>query len=129
MSDNSARRGRELRSPLRGTMVVAENTADALTTANRTAVLRGYNAVNQLVVESLMVAFAVVMNYELVERTAEVPLAQRNDAIKDIPLCLTGQPLCVRIAVRCPEQCLDSAYQPFQAPLQPRRSTCGHDHK
>jgi hypothetical protein len=86
-----------------------------LTTANRTAAARAYNPVNQFVAESLMVPFAVVMGHELFERPAEVPFAQRNDAIETFLFDRANKPLrahcsSVRGTVSGP-----AAHQAFQA--------------
>jgi hypothetical protein len=40
------------------------------------------NTVNQIVAETLMIAFAMVVDKELGERTTEVPLTERNHTIQ-----------------------------------------------
>jgi hypothetical protein len=63
---------------LRRTVVVAEKTADPLTPPNGAAVRLAPNAVDQLVGQALMVAFAMIVHEELGEQTTEVPLTEES---------------------------------------------------
>jgi hypothetical protein len=66
---------------LRRTVVVAEKAADALTPPNGAGAMLVSDTVNQVVAETLMIAFAMIVDQELGERTAEMPLTLRNEAV------------------------------------------------
>ena len=63
-------------------MVVAEKAADTLKPLNAAGVTRVSDTIDQFVVEALMVAFAVIVNHELRERTTEMPFTEWNHAIQ-----------------------------------------------
>jgi hypothetical protein len=81
--------------------------------ANPASVHRGRLAVDELVVQSLMIAFAVVMLDELVHRLAEMTLAQRYHPIQALLLDRSHEPLRVCVAVRRLERRLHHAYGGF----------------
>jgi hypothetical protein len=58
---------------LRRTIVVTEKATDALTPPDGPAGMLGSSFVDQIVAEALMVAFAMIVDHELRERTTEVP--------------------------------------------------------
>jgi hypothetical protein len=63
---------------LRRTIVVAEKPAQALPPPNASAGVLVFNTIDQFVAEALMVAFAMIVDHKLRERTTEVSLTQRN---------------------------------------------------
>jgi hypothetical protein len=86
------------RSGLRRTVVVAEKATDPLAPSNPPSSDLA-STIDQLVAEALMVAFAVVVDYELRERATEVALTQRYDPVQAFFLDRANKPLRVRIAV------------------------------
>ena len=63
-------------------VVVVEDPTDSLPPSNRARrSLRG-RTVDQLVRQSLMIAFAVVVHRELLQCLTEVPLAERHEAVQ-----------------------------------------------
>jgi hypothetical protein len=71
-----------VRDALRRTVVVAEKATEALTPPNGADVMPVSNTVNQVVAETLMIALAMIVRDELGERSTEVPLTERNDAVQ-----------------------------------------------
>jgi hypothetical protein len=69
-------------SGLRRTIVVAEKATDAPAAPDSPAGFLASNTIDQLVAKALMVAFAMVVDHELRERTTEVPLTQRYDPVQ-----------------------------------------------
>jgi hypothetical protein len=67
---------------LRRTIVVTEKATDALTPPNGAAGIVLSNTIDQFVCKALMVAFAMIVDYELRERPTEVPLTERNHAVQ-----------------------------------------------
>ena len=67
---------------LRRTVVVAEKATDALAPPNGAGVMLVADTVNQVVAETLMIALAMIVRDELGERTTEVPLTEKNDAVQ-----------------------------------------------
>jgi hypothetical protein len=94
---------------LRRTIVVTEKAADALPPPDGAAGM-GSSIVDQVVAEALMVAFAMIMDHELGERTTKVPFPERNHAVQALFLYRPNKPLRVRIAVGCAERCPDHAH-------------------
>jgi hypothetical protein len=68
------------------------------------------NTVDQFVAEPVMVAFAMIVDEGLGERTAEVPLTKRNKAVQAFLFDGANKPLRVRIAVRRAERCPDYSH-------------------
>ena len=71
-----------MREALRRTVVVAEKATEALTPPNGADVVPVSSTVNQVVAATLMIAHAMIVRDELSERTREVPLTERNDAVQ-----------------------------------------------
>ena len=67
---------------LRRTIVVAEKPAQALPPPNAPARVLIFNCIDQLVVQALMVAFAMIVGHKLPERTTEMLLTQRNEPVQ-----------------------------------------------
>jgi hypothetical protein len=81
MSDNSADRYRWRDAiALRRSVVVAEEPADALPPPNGAGVVLVSHAVNQVVAETLVIAFAMIVDQELGQRAPEVPLTHREES-------------------------------------------------
>jgi hypothetical protein len=68
--------------PLCRTVVVVEKATDALRAPNAAAVMLASTTVDQFVAEPLMIALAMIVDEELGERTAEMPLTNRNEAVQ-----------------------------------------------
>jgi hypothetical protein len=81
------------------TTVVVEQSAQSLTTANLARVHCGRLAVDDLVVQSLMIAFAVLMLDELVHRCPEMPFPPRNHPIQTLLLNRSYEPLRVGVGL------------------------------
>jgi hypothetical protein len=111
MSDNSASRFVP-QLQLRRTVVVAEKATDAVTPPNEAAVMPTSNTLDQFVAEALMVAFAMVVDHELPERTTQMPLTQRNEVVQAFFLDRANKPLRVRIAVRGAKRCVRTTRTP-----------------
>ena len=62
--------------------MVTEKTADALMSPNGARVRLPSHAVNQIVAETLVIAFAMIVDQELGPRAPEVALTERNHAIQ-----------------------------------------------
>lgn len=92
---------------LRRAIVVAQKATDALATPNAPAGMLVSRTIDQLVAEALMVAFVMIVDRELLERTTEVALTLRNHAVQAFFFNRTNKPLGVRITVwrakRCPD--------------------------
>ena len=67
---------------LRRTIVVAEKATNALASPNAPAARLVADTVNQAVAETLMIAFTMIVDRELGERTTEVRLTQRNETVQ-----------------------------------------------
>ena len=59
---------------LRGTIVVVQHATDTLASAKRSSAIRSLKRLNQLVVDALMVPFAMVVGHELCYRASQMPL-------------------------------------------------------
>jgi hypothetical protein len=82
MSDNSADRHRwRAAIALRRSVIAAEEPADALPPPNGAGIVLVSHAVNRVVAETLVIAFAMIVDQELGQRAPEVPLTERNHAI------------------------------------------------
>jgi len=62
-------------------VIVVEQAAETLTTANPTGAHAKRVAVDELVVDALVIAFVVVMLDELVQGPSEMPLLHRNHSV------------------------------------------------
>jgi hypothetical protein len=100
-----------LRAKLRRTIVITEKATHALTSPNAAAVRVNCDAIDQFVTNPLMVAFAVIMDHVFGERTAEVPLAQRYEAVQTFLFDRPDKAFRVRIAVRRTERSPDDAHR------------------
>lgn len=114
--NSDARRDRNVRelSPrlsavLAATVVITEKSADALSTANGPAGMRLSWRIDQLVLKSLVVSFAIVVCDEVGERPPEVAFTWRDHTIQAFLFDRANEPLRMRIAVWCPERCPDHA--------------------
>ena len=65
--------------------------------------------IDQLVIKSLVVSFAMVVCDEVDERPPEVTFTERDDAIQAFLFDRADEPLRMRVAVWCPERCPDDA--------------------
>jgi len=63
-------------------VVEAEKATDALTPPNSAGVKCVWVAVDQFIAEALMVALAMIVDYELGERATEMALTERNHAVQ-----------------------------------------------
>ena len=113
-TDSAARNVRELSPRLSavlcgGTVVITEKSTDALATANGPAGMRLSWRIDQFVIKSLVVSFAMVVCDEVDERPPEVTFTERDDAIQAFLFDRADEPLRMRIAVWCPERCADHA--------------------
>ena len=71
MSDNSV----VVRGPLRGTIVVVQQTTNPLSAANTSLAVGSPTRLNQLVTDDLMIPLAMVVSNELRECASKMPLA------------------------------------------------------
>ena len=76
-----------------------EESADALAPANGARRSLRRWTFNQLVHKTLVIPFAMIVRGELLQCGAQVPFAERNDAIEAFFLDRPDESLCVRIAV------------------------------
>ena len=80
-----------------------------MTAPNAAAVMLASTTINQVVADPLMVALAMIVDEELGERTAKMPLTNRNEAVQVFLFDRANKPLRMRIAVRRAERCPDDA--------------------
>ena len=99
MSRNSTEAA-SLPSRLRGTVIVAEEATDPLTTTNRSTRWLRVDAVNERVAQALMVPLLVIMRHEFGDRLSEMPFAERDHAVETLFPHGAHKALRMRVAVR-----------------------------
>ncbi len=94
MSDNPA-------APLRGcSVVITEKSTEPLPPMNRTADALLERTIDQLVVDPLVIPFAMVVCDEIGERPPKMPFTERDHAIQALLSDRAHKSLCMGIAVR-----------------------------
>ena len=88
-------------------MVIAKKSTQTLATVNGAAWARQPDAVDELIAEALMVAFAVIVPHKLREGMPQVPFTEQYEAVQALRFDRPNKPLRICVAIRGAKWCLD----------------------